>query len=266
MKIKKISCYLAIGMLGFSMLACNLGKGPAQVASTPSQSPTSESSSATQPPTGNDAANHACANPYLPIIAGAAWNYSLTGSATDTFTRSILSVDENEFTEQDVFGAGVTRQGKWSCDNGSLIALDPANGPSAGVSSYSLDVDFQTKELSGVTLPATIHAGDTWSQSITLEGTSTISGQSIPAKNHTTSDCTAVGLESVTVPAGTFDAMRIDCKVSIHITITMNGTDIPTNLNMNSTNWYAEKVGLIKAVSSGAGFDSTIELTSYTIP
>jgi hypothetical protein len=266
MKIKKISYYLAVGMLGFSILACNLGKGPAQDASTPSQSATSESSSATQPPARNDAANHACANPYLPIIAGAAWKYSLTGSATDTFTRSILSVDENGFTDQDVFSAGVTRQGKWSCDNGSLIALDPANGPSAGVSSYNLDVDFQTKELSGVTLPATIHAGDTWSQSITLEGTSTINGQSIPAKNHTTSDCTAVGLESVTVPAGTFNAMRVDCKVGIHITVTMNGTEIPTKLKMNSTNWYAEKVGLIKTVFTRAGFNSKIELTSYTIP
>ncbi|MFN8413050.1 MAG: hypothetical protein U0Z26_11735 [Anaerolineales bacterium] len=80
MKIKKISYYFAASMLGFSMLACNLGKGPAQGTSEPSQSATSESSSATQPPAGNDATNNACTNPYLPIVAGATWNYNLTDS------------------------------------------------------------------------------------------------------------------------------------------------------------------------------------------
>ncbi len=263
MKINKTSYLIVAGILGLSMLACNFSKGPNPGSTT---DPTNGNPAATEVPAENPVSPNACANPLLPIKAGATWNYKLTGNISDTFTRSILAVDGSGFTDQDVFGNGVTRQGKWNCDNGSLIALDPSGGSSASVNTANVSVDFQTTELSGVTLPATINPGDTWTQSITLEGTQTINEVSIPAKNQTTSTCTAIGIESVSVEAGTFEAMRFDCQTSINITVTMNGTEIPTVLNMNSNNWHAQNIGLVKTIATGEGVNSTIELVSYIIP
>jgi hypothetical protein len=258
MKINKIAHLLAAGILGISMLACNLGKGPGPTSTT--------DTSATQAPSGNSGTSSACDNPLLPIKVGATWTYKFTGGVSDSFTRSILAVDGSGFTDQDVFSSGVTRQGKWNCDSGNLIALDPSQGASASVNTANVSADFQTTELSGVTLPATINPGDTWTQSITLEGNETVNGQTIPAKNQTTNTCTAIGVESITVEAGTFDAMHFECQTSINITITMANTEIPTSINVTSSNWHAANVGMIKTVTTGEGLNSTIELVSYSIP
>jgi len=266
MNKNKVSYLISGSVLVLSMLACNLGKGPASSGATPA--PQDAVNPTAQAPANNSSGSSAgaCANPYLPIVSGATWNYKATGIVADTFVRSIVSVEAGGFTDQDVFGKGVTRQGKWTCDNGSLVALDPSSGASASVTAKNVSVDFKTTELSGVTLPAAVKAGDTWTQNTTLEGTETINGKPIPAKNKFTNTCKADGAESVTVAAGTFNAMKVDCQTVMDISLTMQGSPINTNLTFNSTIWYAEKVGMVKTSASGTGFDSTIELTSYKIP
>jgi hypothetical protein len=269
MKTNRISILIAGTMLVLSMLACNMGASPdpyVPVPPTVAQGLT-ESAPATEAPTEVPASGGgACSNPYLPVVISATWNYKMTGSSSDTFTRSIIAADEGSFTDQDVFATGVTRQGKWNCESGSLTALNPSNGGSASVNTENVSVDFQTTAASGVSLPAAINPGDEWQQAVTLEGTQTISEMVIPAKNEFTNSCKAVGMESVTVEAGTFNAMRVDCQTVMKITITMQETPIETALNMNGVNWYAEGVGLVKSTSTGEGLDSTIELVSYNIP
>lgn len=257
MQTNKIFSMFVMGILSLSMLGC-MPTPPVEATVVVESTPT------TGAPTGNSSG--ACANPYLPVIMGASWNYKLTGAVSDTFTRTILSVEPNSFTDQDVFGTGVTRQSKWNCDNGNLTALNPASGVSSSVNTENVTIDFQTTEFSGITLPAAINPGDTWSQSATLEGIQTINGTEIPAKNQFTANCTAIGIETITVEAGTFDAIRFDCPITMAITITMNDNPIQTDLTFNSTNWHAQDIGLIKTTTSGGGFDSTIELVSYSIP
>jgi hypothetical protein len=257
-----------------TMAACSPAPQATSPATQPPQAtldvptPTAEFQAPTEAPTNvPEPSAHACNNPYLPIVVGATWKYKLTGPLPDTFTHSILSVEDSSFVEQDVFDTGVTRQGTWNCENGNLIALDPPGGASANVSTENnVSVDFETKDLSGVTIPATINAGDTWSQSLTLEGTQTINGVSFPASNQLTSDCTAMGVESVTVEAGTFDAMRVECQTTMNISITMGDAPVQSTLNLTGTNWYVETIGLVKTLTTGMGFDSTTELVSYNIP
>ena len=216
---------------------------------------------------GSSESSHACDNPYLPIVLGATWNYKLTGPVPDTFIHTILSMESNSFVEQDVFNAGVTRQGTWNCENGNLIALNPPGGASANVSTENnVAVDFETKDLSGVTLPAVINVGDTWSQSLTLEGTQTINGTAYPASNQLTSDCKAIGLESVTVEAGTFDALRVECQTRMKLSLKLGDTPTENTINLTGTNWYVRDVGLVKTLTIGFGVDSTVELLSYNIP
>ena len=252
---KRLSPLIAASFVVLSMLACNFGtSSPVPASGTQSSSSTGNSSSG------------ACRNSYFPIVVGATWDYKLTGPVNDSYTESILSADGSGFTEQSVFGTGATRQGKWNCANGSLTALDPTSGGSASVSTSNATGDFQTSDLSGVTIPASINPGDTWTQGVTLTGIETIHGQQYPTSNKFTNDCKAVGTESVTVQAGTFDALHVECQTNMLITITISGTSTQTPVNFNSTVWYVKNVGMVKTATSGSGINSTIELVSYKIP
>ena len=263
MKLHKTSLLTLITLLGLTLASCNMGLTPAPetaITENTVETTATEATGVVSEP------SDACGNPLLPIKVGATWNYKLTGPVADTFTHSILSVDGSGFTDQDVFGTGVTRQGKWNCDNGNLIALNPTSGVSASVITANMELDFETTEFSGVTLPAAIHAGDTWAQTATLEGVQSINGTDIPARNQFISTCTAVGPESITVEAGTFEATRFDCQTDINITIAMGDQDVQAPLKFNSSNWYVENIGMVKTTVLGDGLDSTIELVSYNIP
>lgn len=255
---------IAIFFLVLSSLACNLGATP------PDSSPTTESSQQNEgtPPVTEVPSQNACDNPYSPVIVGATWTYDLKGPIPDTYVHSIVSIDGNTFVEQDVFGTGVTRQGQWNCENGNLIALNPSDGGSSNVSTENgVSVDFQTTELKGITLPSAINAGDTWSQEIFLQGTQTIEGNTFPASNRTISSCTAIGIESVTVPAGTFDAMKVECLNKIAVSLEMQaGNPSQFTIELVANIWYAPNVGMVKTTNTGSNLDSVIELVSYTIP
>lgn len=207
-----------------------------------------------------------CHNIYLPVVTDATWNYRLTGLFADTFTRRIINLQTNAFTDQDTFGSGIIRAGNWQCSAGNLTALDPASGTSASISSEGVWVEFRTTAQEGITLPASITPGITWSQRLTIEGKLAISAVQYDARNQLTNNCTAVGIEAVTVVAGAFNAMRVDCRTTMDITVNMPDKPNKNNLTLNVTNWYAENVGLIKTVTSGEGLDGTVELLSYTIP
>lgn len=203
----------------------------------------------------------ACDNVYMPVVSGATWNYSLAGQVSDTYTHSVLSVSESSFVEQDVFGSGVSRTGEWSCDAGNLTALDPTGG-GASVSTEGQSSVFTATSNTGITFPADPKPGDSWTQSVTLEGSQTINGFNVPATNQVTVSCTVIGFEPVTVPAGTFEALRVDCVNDMVISVVADGNPFSTT----STSWYAANVGMVKSVTVGNGLDSTIELLSYSLP
>lgn len=216
------------------------------------------------------ATSSACDNPLYPVVPGATWNYAITGPYTDSFTRSIASLDIDSFTDQDAFGSGTTRTGHWTCETGNLTALDPSEGmaDTAYVQTEGLDSAFKTTALDGVTLPANITPGTSWNQDITLEGVQSFNGQDVLTKSQTSYNCTAVVYESVTVPAGTFDTIRVDCQVLITITINMSGLIIPTTIESSKSTWHAEGVGMVRSIDflTNDGTTGTIELTSYNIP
>jgi hypothetical protein len=258
----KIFPVFASAALTLSILACSLG-APAPSADEPdSPSPDAASLDDSSPVTSS-----ACDNPLHPVAAGASWTYTLSGFSNDTFVRSIIAVDAAGFTDQDVFASGVTRTGEWKCDGGALIALSPNGGATASVQTTGLDSSFETTAHSGVTLPASVNAGDTWSQELTVEGAQDINGVEAQSKNVTSYSCTAGGVEPVTVPAGAFEAQRVDCQIHMAITVIMNGLEVPTAFDSTYTVWYAPGVGMVRTDSlvSGMG-DSTLELTAYSIP
>lgn len=244
-------------LLGISLVlvmqACNL----------PGNAATPGASEAAPAPSGGQA----CSNPLYPVVTGASWTYAVTGLSNDTYTHSITEVRADGFTDQDTFGSGVTHTGEWKCDNGALIALSPLTGPSSAITANNMTATFKTSNMTGVTLPASVKPGDTWSQDFTIEGTQSINGQDVAAKGTVTFACTAGSNESVTVAAGTFDAMHVDCKINLAITVTMGGLPIPTSFSGDTSTWFAPGIGMVKmdgAIPNVGG--SSLEMTSYNLP
>jgi hypothetical protein len=255
-------------MIALSMLACNLGKGapaPGANAATPapdaSEAPTAERIAADSP-----SANGPCVNEFYPVVAGASWTYQFSDANLPGFTRSITAVNADGFNDQDVFASGITRKGEWQCKDGTLTALQTNGDLSASVQSDYVSGDFKTTSWDGITLPASPKAGDTWTQTFVLEGVETVAGTQFNAKNETALTCTAGTVESVTVPAGTFDALRVDCEIHTTITVTISGNDVQTPLSMTSTSWYAPNVGLVRTSNVTNGETISMDLTSYQIP
>lgn len=213
-----------------------------------------------------------CTNQYYPVTAGATWQYAGSNSTTGDFSfeRSITAVYQEGFVDQDVFDGGTTRTGTWTCAAGALSALSQGGVATVSVptnpSMATLIVD--STESDGVTLPATLTPGESWNQAVKIAGTMKISEQiSAKARNDTEYICTAVGLESVSVPAGTFNGMKVICDYVMNIEVEMEATGpVSTKLTSTSNMWYVAGVGLVKIEDQGDIGLTTIELQSYTVP
>ncbi len=187
-----------------------------------------------------------CGNAYYPIVDGAQWNYT---GPTGLFSHRLTVETGDEFTIVVESGAD-TFIIRGLCLEGGDINLLQVPGTSLSYSGDNGSSSITTTSNEGVTLPGDIQAGDDWSQTIGME---------VSASDQTTNflldnTYTAVGYETVTVPAGTFNALKIEQSTS------MGGPE-PTI----QTLWYVQDVGLVKSVIE-VGETYVNELVSYNIP
>ncbi len=205
-----------------------------------------------------------CTNPWEPVKVGAVWNYNITGITTATDTRTILTVAADGFTDQNVFSNGITLPGTWKCSNGALTDMYPFSTVPAGSSSASV---LHTNSVDGTGLPANARPGNTFLLTYHMSGNVTENGTSHPLTEVVSEDCNADNMLSVTVQAGTFDALHLTCGVSLTITATVNGAPgQPIVSNSTIQRWFAKDVGLVKSVDTSSAGVRTTELTSYNIP
>jgi hypothetical protein len=210
-----------------------------------------------------------CTNTYFPLSSGATWSYASTGSLVGdyAYTRTLSGLSDMGFTTSDAF-SGVTRTVTWSCDSGNLTSL--ATGSSGTlVSGSSMTMTVDSVNATGYVIPDAFTDGKTWSEDLSINGTNV---QGTTKKGTVVSevktDCMTAGAESVKVPAGTFDTVKITCHSDqvATVTLTVGGTTGPITTIQNSTQWYAQGVGMVQTVNSGDAGIETIQLTSYSIP
>jgi hypothetical protein len=180
------------------------------------------------------ASSGGCGNAYFPVSVGTNWAYSSTGSTLGayTYTWTVTDLGNGGFSTSDQYSTGVNAAIKWNCQNGNLAALD------AGSTSLSVTNTSSTFKMT--------------STSITADGY----------------NCSAAGTESVTVPAGTFDAVKATCNQTLQVSFLMQGTPTPAGApdTVSITDWYAKGVGLVKSVrASSLSSTETIVLTQYKI-
>ena len=220
-----------------------------------------------------EAVANLCDNPYYPVVQGATWTYASTGapgfSDPYTFTDTITSVRSDGFTLTSQFQE-LTRTQEWSCRPEGLVALQLGSGPAGSVSTQNMSLELTTANVTGITFPAAIDAGQAWNYALDFTGEMDVAGNMAAAAGTSSSSFTAIGMESVTVPAGTFEAMKVQVNSNMNIQATYSGLDIPVELMGTSYIWLVRDVGWIKMENTGnlqgTDFTETITLQSYDIP
>jgi hypothetical protein len=204
------------------------------------------------------AAGSLCDNQYYPVKKGATWTYTLHTSITTstTETDTIASIGPDSFTTKHDTGAGTPWTQAWTCTKDGLVQLLNKGGPlSAFVQGDDGAATVTTKSNTGVTVPREFKTGDTWTQSAELF----ITGGQVSATVKFKSSFTAVGLEWVTVPAGTFDAIRIDGTTQSLVTF-QNQTSMTTATGLRT--WLVPGEGTVRTIGWNDISDNKIDLES----
>jgi len=246
-----------------SISACGSGNtsGPAIILPTfESSNPTSISS------------NGLCGNTLSPATQGAAWTYTSSGGPSGSFnyTNSITSTRADGFTLTTQFTDRTSTQ-EWACQADGLKALQLGGGSGAGISIQSMTTDLVTSEITGISLPKDITSGMQWQYNLSLQGTIVMPGDSQAPSNGTYSVVMQeIGSEIITVPAGTFEAVKIQSNSTVDIISVFGGIEVPIKFNGTTITWYAPGVGYVKSVENGdfggTVFSAVTELQSYRIP
>lgn len=273
MRIKQIQSMLSLLLMLTLFAACSSPIPPSPtIEPTDTTGPTTTEPTATVEATDPTAAQaDACANQYYPVREGATWSYASTGSTVGnySFTDTITAVRGDGFTLSTQSG-GVTRTQEWACRAEGLLALQLGGAPAAMLNAQQMQLELQLQDATGVTFPGRINAGDQWQHHLNVTGSIEFMGQQGTAEGNAQNNFTAVGIESVTVPAGTFEAMKIQVETRIRFDVSYQGLSVPVTFTATYDYWFVEGVGWVRASGTGelagASFTDTIELQSYSIP
>jgi hypothetical protein len=280
MLTKAFSRSAVIAFLAASAVACNakpalvntLMPGQ-QSANTPT--PTRHKETETPIPTSTSPTPAAglCANPLVPVKPGATWTYrnSSGGVSPSFFATTITDVRLDGFTVSTVFADSAKSDQKWGCKPEGLVALSLGTGQTAlRLPAQGIEAELIASNASGLTLPAKVQPGMKWPYRLDVAGSISQGNLIANGKGSISTAMEAVGTELVTVPAGTFEAMKIQSVSTLNVTADYHGFNIPLTATINATFWLAPGVGWIKSTETGefagASVNTITELQSYDIP
>jgi len=206
---------------------------------------------------------NACDHPYLPLRSGASWSYdsseggmtwnvtSAGGSAESASATMAFSMPEVTFTVN------------WTCSSAGITSYDFGNITS---SAFGEVVTLNIVNSSGSWLPPaeSLVPGYSWSNGYTMVVSSGFEGASVELTTTTSESWSVGGMETISVPAGTFDALRIDGTSTMEMSGFM-GISVPPTAT-SQTFWFAEGVGIVRYTSSSEGYSGHGDLTGYSVP
>jgi hypothetical protein len=212
-----------------------------------------------------------CKNNLLPVVQGATWTYLTTGGPNGDFTYSdtITETRTDGFTLTSQFPSLSLTQ-DWICSSEGLIARQLGGGTTASVSMQNMITNFKTLEVSGLSIPANITPGMQWKYNLLMEGSVAMPGENTQSPGTFNLTMQEMGRESVTVPAGNFEAIKLQATFEAQIDVDFQGSPVPYTVHGSSIVWYAPDVGFIKSIEnidfSGTSFTSNTELQAYNLP
>jgi hypothetical protein len=246
-----------------------------ETAVTPTPSPTPEPDlTATAVAVGDDVGQTACDHPYFPLRPGATWVYegSSAGEAM-SMTWTVIEVTGDRSSAaaimqanfSDMFSATYT----WQCDSSGIVSFDYGNFAFEGLDFEMEDISFTTevRDQSGILIPppGQFAPGASWNSAFTVRTSANMAGFAFTMDFATSSSYTATASESVTVPAGTFSALRVESTgVSTSSNSMAPGLDVSSS--SSGTTWYGRGVGWLRMITIDDGERTNWDLVRYSIP
>ena len=220
---------------------------------------TTEPPTAPPPPTASEGEDE-CSHDYFPSDLGTTWEFVGTNSMLGGYQNTVaitVSADDGFIVSHELLDGSGTLLLAYSCTDEGLTLLDPFGQSSAAVVATSEgSATVTTLAQSGLTVPADLEGASTWQQYVEWEAQG---GDGTALRGETTFNYVSRGVEVVTVPFGTFEAIRID----IEVRTTMKGQEV---MACQNTTWVAADVGTIKGEQSCGGIDDSMELLSFDSP
>lgn len=208
------------------------------------------------------AAETACDHPYFPMRTGANWSYAATeGTLTWSISDASGSTDSASAVMEIVFPEG-SMTTHWTCTPAGIVSYDFGSISAGGMDAV---VSMEVSDSSGVWLPAAelLTPGYSWTNQYTTTVSASALGADVDITSTTDETLTVAGTETVSVPAGTFEALRVDSTMVMTFSGMMGA--LPS-MTTSSSFWYAEGIGPVRYVYSSADYSGGGDLTSYSVP
>lgn len=192
-----------------------------------------------------------CDQPFSPTREGLEWQYRITGGeSAGVYIQRKTNLSSQGFVQVSK-GEKLERTERYRCTPEGLVPID-----FAGFEGFKVEVG----NVTGVAIPPYDRwaVGSSWGYVADIQGETT-QGPKIWGKGTLEVRYRVSGKETVSVPAGRFEAFRVETTTTFKIDARFGLLSFPFNQQFQSTSWYAEGVGLVKTVSSR----QTIELVAF---
>lgn len=216
---------------------------------------------------GSSATSSACAHPYYPLRNGyfITYNNRYTGGAS-SYTMAISDVTANSAKLTVTYQNGIRSEQIYNCNNGAIQAAGYVD-LAAGMTGASATT--QTRSVEGELLPRDLRVGSRWNTKFTINmnmggALPPGSGMGDSLTGSVSIDREAVAEESVTVPAGTFRAIKVKSLTDFRID-QATGAPQESFPPITSYEWWVEGKGMVKTT---LGSDQSIvsEATQIVVP
>ncbi len=206
----------------------------------------------------------ACGNEYYPLRAGYTIEYRTQGGSgpSNTSRINVLQATRDKVTVKN----SISRPGvapleitlEYKCEDGSLVAKGYADAISMteAEGAVARGADIETLSSEGQFMPARISAGQEWGAKYTIKLTplgrpDVLDERAGVVKMEVSIQRSAIGKETVTVPAGRFEAMKIASNTSFNGVLAHTGYE-----------WWVKGKGMVKSVQGAGTGAITTEATS----
>lgn len=204
----------------------------------------------------------ACDHPYFPLRTGASWTFGGTdGTMTWSVSGATGSTDSASAT-MDIATSSGNLTVHWTCGSEGIVSYDFGSISAPGFGQFAT---MNVVDSSGTLLPPAdrLTPGSSWPTNFTLVMNVSAQGVTLDMNAKTSETWTAAGTETVSVPAGTFQALRVDGTS----TTSISGTMVPVTVSTTSmTYWYAKGVGIVRYTYASDQVSGGADLTAYSVP
>lgn len=208
-----------------------------------------------------------CDHPYYPLKLGTKTSYKTSAAGhASTFQWEVREATNDHATLHYTFDRGMQMDSELSCGDDGLLAktyLDLGSVMAGG------DVQAKTLSSSGNFLPRDLAVGTTWTSTYEVEvkNTNPQAAQLGMATNHMnlTTENKVISEEQVTVPAGTFTALKVESKNAMKMKLGANMPEVNTAYTTYS--YFVRGKGLVKSeISDSQLGTSGMEATEIVTP